>query len=292
MSSELASTDKYFVPHNANWSIVGTIGLFVLVFGGALWLEGYGSGPTILTIGAVTVLVMMFGWFGQVIRESEGGINNAMVDRSYRWGMSFFIFSEVMFFGAFFGALFYAHNFSIPWLNGSSPDKLFTHAALWGDYGETWPTNGPANLGGSFEIMSPVGIAAINTIILLTSSVTVTIAHWGLKNDNRKQLIIGLLVTVLLGFLFVALQGYEYTEAYTQMNLTLQSGIYGTTFYLLTGFHGLHVTIGAIMLSVITIRAMRGHFSSSHHFGFEAVSWYWHFVDVVWLCLFVFVYWM
>lgn len=287
-----AATDKYYVPHSAPWPIVGSVGLFTAVFGGALWLNDYWMGKIILAAGFAVVLVMMFGWFGSVIHESEGGYYNHQVDRSYRWGMSWFIFSEVMFFGAFFGTLFYAHMYAIPWLSGSAGHGFFTNALLWGGYQGGWPTNGPAQLGGEFETMPAVGIAAINTVVLLSSSVTVTVAHWGLKQDNRRQVILGLLATVILGFAFVALQAHEYMEAYLDMNLTLQTGIYGTTFFMLTGFHGLHVTIGAIMLTVILIRVIKGHFSSHHHFGFEAVSWYWHFVDVVWLCLYLFVYWL
>ncbi|HET7676031.1 MAG TPA: cytochrome c oxidase subunit 3 [Gammaproteobacteria bacterium] len=286
------ATDKYYVPHTAPWPIVGSIGLFTAVFGGALWLNEFWMGKIVLAAGFAAVLVMMFGWFGSVIRESEGGYYNAQVDRSYRWGMSWFIFSEVMFFGGFFGALFYAHMYAVPWLSGGASHGFFTNALLWSGYQGGWPTNGPAQLGGEFETMPAVGIAAINTVILLTSSVTVTIAHWGLKQDNRKQVILGLLATVILGFAFVALQAHEYIDAYVNMNLTLHTGIYGTTFFMLTGFHGLHVTIGAIMLTVILIRVIKGHFSSHHHFGFEAVSWYWHFVDVVWLCLYLFVYWL
>ena len=140
--------------------------------------------------------------------------------------------------------------------------------------------------------MGAWGIPAINTLILLTSGATVTWAHWGLLKDNRQQLIIGLLGTVVLGFLFVVLQGFEYHEAYSEMGLTLGTGIYGSTFFMLTGFHGLHVSIGAIMLLVVLIRSMRGHFSPENHFAFEAAAWYWHFVDVVWLGLFIFVYWL
>ncbi|HET6726301.1 MAG TPA: cytochrome c oxidase subunit 3 [Gammaproteobacteria bacterium] len=291
--SQTMAEEKYHVPHTAPWSIVGIIGLFTLVFGGALWLNRFTTeGQVVLAAGAVVVLVMMFGWFGTVIRESEHGLNNEQVDRSYRWGMSFFIFSEVMFFAAFFGALFYAHEYSIPWLSGTTSSRFFTHALLWSNFAASWPTNGPARLGGHFEVMDAVGIAAINTVILLSSSVTVTIAHWGLKKDKRAQVIIGLIATVILGFTFVALQVHEYIDAYLNMNLTLQTGIYGTTFFMLTGFHGLHVTIGAIMLTVITLRVLSGHFTSRNHFGFEAVSWYWHFVDVVWLCLYIFVYWL
>jgi cytochrome c oxidase subunit 3 len=292
LSSASAGEPKYHVPHGTRWSIIGTFGLFTLVLGGALWLNSYWMGKIVLAVGAIILLTMMFGWFGEVIRESEHGMNNAQVDRSYRWGMSFFIFSEVMFFAAFFGALFYAHEFSIPWLTGTAGGAKFpTHPLLWSNFRSGWPTNGPGHLGGQFETMSAVGIAAINTVILLSSSVTVTIAHWGLKQGKRGQVIAGLIATVILGFSFVALQANEYMDAYLNMNLTLHTGIYGTTFFMLTGFHGLHVTIGAIMLTVILVRCIKGHFTPHHHFGFEAVSWYWHFVDVVWLCLFVFVYW-
>ncbi len=151
---------------------------------------------------------------------------------------------------------------------------------------------GPGNVGGAFEMMHAWGIPAINTLILLSSGVTVTWAHWGLKKNDRTQLILGLMATVALGFLFLVLQAYEYHHAYTELNLTLHSGIYGTTFFMLTGFHGLHVTLGATMLLVILMRSLKGHFTADHHFAFEAVAWYWHFVDVVWLGLFVFVYWL
>jgi cytochrome c oxidase subunit 3 len=136
------------------------------------------------------------------------------------------------------------------------------------------------------------GIPAINTLLLLSSGVTVTWAHWGLLANKRQQLIIGLALTVALGLLFISLQAYEYAEAYGHMNLKMTSGVYGSTFYMLTGFHGFHVTLGATMLIVILVRAMKGHFTAERHFAFEAVAWYWHFVDVVWLGLFVVVYWL
>jgi len=259
--------------------------------GGALWLEGHGFGGYLCLLGMIIILLMMFGWFGTVIRESLSGTYNDQVDRSFRWGMTFFIFSEVMFFGAFFGALFFARVFVENWLAGGS-NNLFTNLLLWKGYEPVWPSNGPGNVGGSFEGMSAVGIAAINTLILLSSGLTVTIAHWGLKEGNRKKLCWFLLFTIILGFSFVALQAHEYIEAYTTQNLTLGSGIYGSTFFMLTGFHGLHVTIGAIMLTVILLRSLKGHFTPQHHFAFEAVTWYWHFVDVVWLGLFIFVYWL
>jgi cytochrome c oxidase subunit 3 len=206
-------------------------------------------------------------------------------------GMFWFIFSEVMFFSAFFGALFYARNMSVPWLGGSS-NNFFTNLMLWNGYESTWPTNGPANVGGDFMKMEPFGLPLINTAILLTSSVTVTIAHHNLIAGRRGLLKIFLAATFLLGFSFVYLQAHEYIEAYHHMNLKLTSGIYGSTFFMLTGFHGMHVTIGAIMLTIVWLRVMKGHLTPKNHFAFEATAWYWHFVDVVWLGLYVFVYWM
>jgi cytochrome c oxidase subunit 3 len=234
---------------------------------------------------------MFFGWFGTVINESEGGLYNAGVDRSFRMGMSWFIFSEVMFFAAFFGALYYARQLSVPWLGGEG-SRFMTNLFLWPEFEAAWPTNGPANVGGYFETIPAFGLPAINTAILLTSGVTITIAHHALKAGNRGILKIFLALTFILGFLFVGLQAEEYIHAYHELNLTLGSGVYGSTFFMLTGFHGLHVTLGAIMLLVIWLRVMRGHFTPTHHFAFEGVAWYWHFVDVVWLGLFIFVYWL
>ena len=163
---------------------------------------------------------------------------------------------------------------------------------LWQGFETTWPTNGPGEIGGDFEAMPPLGLPALNTAILLTSGVTITIAHHALKDNKRGLLAWGLFATWFLGFLFVGLQAYEYIHAYQEMNLTLGSGIYGSTFFMLTGFHGAHVTLGATMLVVIWVRTLKGHFTPNHHFAFEAVAWYWHFVDVVWLGLYVFVYWL
>jgi cytochrome c oxidase subunit 3 len=241
-------------------------------------------------------LVSMFVfWFGTVIGENEHGMYNMAVDRSFRMGMMWFIFSEVMFFAAFFGALFYARELAVPWLSGHGV-KIFNSLLLWKDYSGTWPTNGPATLGpranGTFETVSALGLPAINTAILLSSSVTVTIAHHALIAGHRTRLKIFLALTFLLGFTFVFLQAKEYHEAYTELGLRLSTGIYGSTFFMLTGFHGFHVTLGAIMLTVIWFRVMKGQFTPQRHFGFEAVAWYWHFVDVVWLGLFIFVYWL
>jgi cytochrome c oxidase subunit 3 len=279
----------YYLPAPSPWPLVGSVALFLLVGGFAYTLHD--GSAIFMALGALILVVMLFGWLGSVIRESQAGYYNAQVDRSFRWGMSWFIFSEVMFFAAFFGALFYARVFSVPWLGGAS-NNVVTNELLWPGYAASWPTNGPAAVGGAFDIIGPWGIPALNTLILLTSGVTITWAHWALKKNNRQQLILGLAATVALGLVFLGFQAYEYGHAWTDLNLTLESGIYGSTFYLLTGFHGLHVTLGAIILMVILGRAMAGHFTPERHFGFEGAAWYWHFVDVVWLGLFVFVYWL
>lgn len=283
--------EGYYVPHGSHWPIVGSIGLTTLLAGFAAWLNGAGSGQMIMLFGVVITLVMIFGWFGTVIRESESGLYDDQVDKSFRWGMFWFIFSEVMFFAAFFGALFYARTLSVPWLGGEG-SGVSTHEVLWPAFEAAWPTAGPAEVGGEFQPMPAWGLPAINTLILLTSGATITWAHWGLKENKRSHLILGLIATVSLGFLFLFLQAFEYVEAYHELNLTLESGIYGSTFFMLTGFHGLHVTIGAIMLTVMLIRSIKGHFTAKNHFAFEAAAWYWHFVDVVWLGLFIFVYWL
>lgn len=286
-----APSEKYYVPHGSPWPIVGSFSLFIAVSGIALWLNHVAAGPWIFTAGLLLLFVMFAGWFGAVIRESEGHMYNAAVDRSFRMGMMWFIFSEVMFFAAFFGALFYARQFSIPWLGGEGV-KVFTKLLLWQNFETTWPSNGPADVGGDFEVIPAFGLPAINTAILLTSGVTLTIAHHAIKSGNRKVLNIFLALTFLLGFLFVGLQAEEYMHAYKELNLTMGSGVYGSTFFLLTGFHGFHVTMGAIMLAVIWVRCLKGHFTPTNHFAFEGVAWYWHFVDVVWLILFIFVYWL
>jgi cytochrome c oxidase subunit 3 len=228
---------------------------------------------------------MLFGWFGTVIRESEDRLYNNKVDLSFRWGMSWFIFSEVMFFAAFFGALFYGRTLSVPDLG--SPEQTL----LWPEFTAMWPTNGPY-IKDLFTPMGAIGIPLLNTIILVSSGGTLTVAHHALKTGNRGALKLWLFITIALGVTFLVLQAYEYTHAYSELNLKLSTGVYGSTFFMLTGFHGFHVTVGVIMLSVMLVRAFRGHFDAEHHFAFEATAWYWHFVDVVWLLLFILVYWL
>lgn len=284
------AADAYYVPHGSRWPIVGSIGLTLLLVGSAKLLNGAtGLGGALMALGVAVVLAMMVGWFGTVIRESERGVYNEQVDRSFRLGMLWFIVSEIFFFAAFFGALFYARQFAVPWLGGEGADAL-TNQFLWPAYDATWPTNGPAGLGGEFETIPAFGVPLWNTAILLTSGLTITLAHHALRHGRRLALNWWLAATIALGAIFLYLQIGEYIEAYQHLNLTLGSGIYGSTFFMLTGFHGMHVTVGVIMLCVILGRCIAGHFTSTHHFGFEAVAWYWHFVDVVWLGLFVFVY--
>ena len=283
--------DKYYVPHGSHWPIVGSIGLLFLMLGVSTWLNGADFGFWVMMAGLAVMIVMLTGWFGTVIHESVDGLYNPQVDKSFRMGMFWFIFSEVMFFAAFFGALFYARNMSVPWLGGDS-NNFFTNLLLWEGYEATWPTGGPGEVGGEFQTMGPFGLPLINTAILLTSSITVTIAHHALIAGKRAILTTFLALTFILGFIFVYMQAVEYIHAYQDLNLKLTSGIYGSTFFMLTGFHGMHVTIGAIMLTIIWLRVVKGHFSPDNHFAFEATAWYWHFVDAVWVGLYVFVYWM
>lgn len=279
----------YYVPHGSHWPIVGSFGLLGTVGGAAMWLNEHSIGKPVMAVGVALLVIMMFGWFGSVIRESVAGLYNKQVDTSFRMGMMWFIFSEVMFFAAFFGALFYAREYVVPWLGGAGKGAL-TNYFLWPDYTSAWPTNGPGGVGGTFQTMTPWGIPLLNTLLLLTSGVTITIAHHALRAGHRGRLLVFLALTVLLGAVFLGFQVYEYAHAYGHLNLTLHSGIYGSTFFMLTGFHGMHVTLGAIMLAVIWFRCAKGHFTRDNHFGFEAIAWYWHFVDVVWLGLFLFVY--
>ena len=287
-----AANGGYYIPHGTKWPIMGSIGLFTLLGGFALFLNGSESAKMLMIVGALIIAGMMTGWFATVIGESESGTYNAQVDLSFRHGMMWFIFSEVLFFAAFFGALFYSRIYSVPWLAGEGAGGFATGPWLWPGFEGVWPTNGPGDIGGAFETIPAFGIPFINTIILVSSGGTVTLAHWALKKNDRTQLCLWLFATVVLGVVFLGLQGYEFAHAFGDLNLTLGSGVYGSTFFMLTGFHGMHVTIGAIMLLVMLIRSMKGHFTPEHHFAFEAAAWYWHFVDVVWIGLFIFVYWI
>ena len=287
---------KYYIPQGSNLPFFGSVSLFVLMAGAALYLSGFAGGGWILLVGLALLFTLFFLWFGKVIGENQAGLYNMQVDRSFRMGMMWFILSEVMFFGAFFGALFYARQLSLPWLSGEGAKAL--SGLLHPGFEGAWPYGGggPERLGpregGEFEVMQAWGLPAINTALLLTSGVTITIAHHAIKENKRAILNVFLALTFVLGFVFLGVQAFEYHHAWTELGLQLGTGVYGSTFFMLTGFHGLHVTVGAIMLVVIWLRCLKGHFTPQRHFAFEGVAWYWHFVDVVWLGLFVFVYWL
>ena len=282
----LSQSARYFVPEPSRWPIFGSVALLSMALGAAAWFNGASWGKFLVIAGLLILFYMLAGWFGTVVHESEGGQYNKQVDTSFRWSMSWFIFSEVMFFAAFFGALFYMRVIAVPDLGSLESQQL-----IWPGFKAGWPVSGPG-IQEQFSPMGAWGIPALNTLLLLTSGVTVTWAHWGLLKNNRMQLIWGLVMTIALGVLFLCFQIYEYAHAMSELNMGLSMGAYGATFFMLTGFHGFHVTIGTIMLTVILFRSVAGHFRPEHHFGFEGVAWYWHFVDVVWLLLFVFVYWL
>ncbi|AVR95487.1 cytochrome c oxidase subunit 3 [Pseudoduganella armeniaca] len=286
MSSNNATAPHYFVPGPSRWPMLAGMSMLATMIGASGWVNDAAWGRILCLAGIVAMIAVLFGWFGDAIRESEGGLYGKRIDYSYRWSMGWFIFSEVMFFGAFFGALFYARAITMPWL-GDLDNKL-----LWPDYSPQWGNAGPAGVIDTFSTMGPFPIPTINTALLLTSGVTLTIAHHALQAGKRAKTIVWLAATILLGAIFMGFQAYEYMHAYSELNLKLTSGIYGSTFFMLTGFHGFHVTMGAIMLAVVLFRLMKGHFTAEHHFAFEGAAWYWHFVDVVWLGLYVIVYWL
>jgi cytochrome c oxidase subunit III len=285
-------TNKYYLPSPSSWPLKGSIAIISIMAGAANWIHGLFFGPYLFLFGMLMLIYIIYGWFGLVIHENRDGLlDNKQVDRSFRLGMCWFIFSEVMFFACFFGALLYVRTVSVPVLGGITSD-ITSHVVLWPSFQAMWPLLKNPGFVGPQSVMEAWGIPALNTLILLTSGVTITIAHWSLLKNHRKTMLISQLLTILLGVFFLVMQAHEYTEAYVQKGLTLGSGIYGTTFFMLTGFHGLHVTIGTIGLIVIFYRMFIRDFNPHNHFAFEAVSWYWHFVDVVWLLLFIFVYWM
>ena len=300
------SGGSYYVPDQSRFPIFMAFSLFVLVMGASSTINNLDNPESnsvyILYSGFACLFLTMFFWFRQVIKEHLAGLDSNQLKQSYVYGMAWFIFSEVMFFAAFFGALFYVRTFAVPWLAGDgSKGDAITAIELWQGFESTWPVITTPDQGSEYVLaeksMAWPGwdhalkwLPLWNTIVLLSSSVTVHIAHLALKNGNRKKFNTMLGVTVGLALIFVGLQAAEYYEAYAHYGLTLNSGIYGSTFFMLTGFHGFHVCLGAIILTIMLFRSLKGHFSSDDHFGFEAGSWYWHFVDVVWVCLVAFVY--
>ncbi|MEO8923787.1 MAG: cytochrome c oxidase subunit 3 [Caldimonas sp.] len=282
----------YFVPAPSRHPASAAFGLLLVIFGASQWVNGVEWGAWVVLTGFVVWAFVLQQWFRLAISESESGLYNRRVDVSFRWSMSWFIFSEVMFFSAFFGALYWVRMHALPSLGN------LDNAVLWPDFKAVWPSAGvgytgsPAGTIDPFGTMGPWPIPTLNTAILLTSGVTVTIAHHALIANHRMRAIVFMWLTVALGITFLSFQAYEYSHAYSELNLKLSSGAYGSTFFMLTGFHGFHVFIGMLMLLFITIRIMRGHFTPDRHFGFEGAAWYWHFVDVVWLGLYIVVYWL
>ncbi|MDB4490985.1 cytochrome c oxidase subunit 3 [Luminiphilus sp.] len=316
-----AGYEKYYVPESSSLALRATIGLVTTVFGAGLMLndmtfgdpEASSSAKWVLIAGLVFFVMTLSSWFGTAIRENLQGMNSAQLSHSYVLGMFWFIFSEVMFFAAFFGALFYVRQLAGPWLAGEGEGGRM-NGLLWPGFEFNWPptaTPQEAVGGADSQLIANNGLFTTsersmafadahhwyqwlpmwNTLILLTSSFTCHVAHTGILKGNRKQFNVWLGITVALGIIFLALQVAEYYEAYAHFGLTLNSGIYGSTFFMLTGFHGFHVAMGMTMLLIQFIRSVKGkHFTAAEHFGFEASSWYWHFVDVVWVFLFLFVY--
>ncbi len=291
------SSQAYYVPAQSRWPILASVSLFLMAYGAGALINALSSdsggllGLGLLLLGALSMGLILVGWFGHVIDESGQGLYSDQMDRSFRWGMSWFIFSEVMFFAAFFGTLFYVRVLAVPWLGGEGEKGVSN--MLWQGFEATWPLMNTPDMKafpGPEGLIDPLHLPLLNTLLLLSSSVTVTVAHYRLKQNRRPQVVLWLLLTVALGCAFLVFQVLEYIEAYQELGLTLQAGVYGATFFILTGFHGMHVTLGTLMLFIILLRVLRGHFAPDHHFGFEAVSWYWHFVDVVWVGLFLFVY--
>jgi cytochrome c oxidase subunit 3 len=282
----------YFVPQPSRHPFMASLALFFVILGASQWINGADWGRYSLTFGMLLLFFVLFQWFGEAVHESETGQYGRKIDLSFRWSMSWFIFSEVMFFGAFFSALWWARSHSVPALGS------LDNALLWPGFKAVWPslaagvTASPAGIIEPFTTMGPFWLPTINTALLLSSGVTLTIAHHALIDGNRSRTVSFMWLTVLLGITFLFVQGYEYHHAYTEYNLKLSSGIYGSTFFMLTGFHGFHVFVGMLMLLFITLRLQKGHFSPDRHFGFEGAAWYWHFVDVVWLGLYILVYWL
>lgn len=276
----------YYVPSESPHPVRTSFSLLLSLVGAALWINSYQAGYWMFLTGITCLFISLYFWFGEAIRETEKGLNSTRVDASYRWSMAWFIFSEVMFFSAFFGALWYTREITTPWLSNLDHQNL-----LWPNFAGTWPNLGPAGVVPEFKTVGPFWLPTINTALLLTSGLTLTIAHHALRVGQRGKTIFWLALTVVLGFTFVGCQAYEYMHAYSDLGLRFDSGAYGSLFYMLTGFHGFHVILGSVFLTVILIRLIKGHFTANQHFGFEGAAWYWHFVDVVWLGLYLFVYW-
>jgi len=254
---------SYHLVENSPWPLFGSLSCFVLTISGVLYMKGFQYGLILLYIALILLVLTFFFWFRDIIREATyQGHHTHKVRKGLQLGMILFIVSEICFFVAFFWAYFHSS---------------LTPAV---ELGAIWPPKGIA-------ILNPWNVPLLNTVLLLSSGATVTWAHFAIIANNRREAILALCLTILFAIVFTALQAYEYYEA----AFTIADGVYGSTFFLATGFHGFHVIIGTIFLTVSLIRLIKYHLTNLHHFGFEAAAWYWHFVDIVWLVLFVSIYW-
>lgn len=280
---------------NSWWPIIGSVALFFLAIGIVQWVHKSILGPILFFIGALIFAYMLFGWFSAVVKESQAGwYDDPQIVRSFRWGMFWFIFTEVAFFGSFFFAFFYARLVSVPTLGGAYSDSLMTHYLLWPNFQSIWPlikNPDPSQFVGAQSALRTWGIPALNTLILMTSDVIITWGYWELLRNHRTRLIFAQVITMALAIVFIIFQIVEYGSAYTEHGLKLNSGIYGATFYMLTGVHGIHVLVGVVMVFVIMLRTIRNDFNAQNNFAVAALTWYWHFIDLLWLILFIFVYW-
>ena len=266
--------DYHILPPD-QWPLIGSFSALALTGGGVMWMHDNPYGKFVFLLGLLGVLVTMFSWWGNVIREGKAGDHTPVVQLHLRYGMILFIASEVMFFVAWFWAFFSSALFPAPLEVVEGAASLVTDGSIVAQ----WPPKG-------IEVLDPFGFPLLNTFILLCSGTTVTWAHHALIHGDREGLKRGLWCTILLGLLFTSIQAYEYAQA----PFDFKGNIYGATFFMATGFHGAHVIIGTIFLAVCLVRSYKGDFTPKQHFGFEAAAWYWHFVDVVWLFLFVSIY--
>lgn len=264
--------DYHILPPSI-WPFAGALSGFIMLFGAVMWMKDYT--PYLFFIGLIGVLYVMYAWWAEVIVESHQGDHTPVVQIGLRYGVIMFIASEVMFFSAWFWSFFKHAIYPM----ADVADKAAARVATANGFDGVWP---PAGI----ETFDPWHLPLINTLILLTSGCAATWAHHAVQEDDRNGLKWGLLIAVLLGVLFTITQAYEYSHA----AFGFGGNIYGANFYMATGFHGFHVIVGTIFLAICYLRALKGHFSPERHIGFEAAAWYWHFVDVVWLFLFLAIY--
>lgn len=283
--SETRSDSHYYVPPPSHYPVTINLGLFILALGLALRINAIASGIVPILAGIAVVLYGAFGWLGKIIYEDESGNYHPWEDRSFRIGMAYFILSELAFFGAFLLALMYARAFSLPELASMDP-----HFTLWPDFKGTWPSGGPKSQ--AFTPLGAWGLPAVNAILILASAVSLIWSRKGLSTANRGQMVAGLAIALTLGVAFLFQQAMEYRHA-AELGITLDSGVYGTNFYTLTGVHGVHLLAGIIMLAVLLLRAFHGHFKAESRVGLDLVSWYWNFAVVIpGLLVFIYFYWL